>query len=322
VANSTPSLESLSDLCTPWCLHVAVTLRIAEHIEQGTEVVHDLAAAASCDAHVLHGILTHLVSKGVFEQPEPGRFTLNDTARRLLDPGTRLGLDLDGIGGRMAFAWSTLLQFARTGEPAYREIFGRPFWEDLDAHPEVAASFDALMGPAGHGAPDPLFPLAEGWERVRRIVDVGGGTGAMLAAVLQAHPHLRGTLVDLPRTVARSAEVFAGAGVSDRAAAIGQSFFEPLPAGADVYLLRKVINDWPDREAVSILRRCAEAARPSGRVVVLKSISAGAAREALPIEMLLCGGKPRTLEQFNELARTSSLTVVSAGGPAVECRPL
>src|SRR5262249_26556102 len=150
------------------------------------------------------------------------------------------GLDLEGIGGRMAYAWGSLLAAVRTGGPAYHTIFGRPFWEDLDAHPDIAASFDALMGPAGHGTPDPQVLVAGGWEAVRTVVDVGGGTGSLLAEILRARPAVRGTLVDLPRTVARSRNIFQAAGVADRVTAVGQSFFDPLPAGCDLYLLKNV----------------------------------------------------------------------------------
>ena len=152
-------------------------------------------------------------------------------------------------------------------------VFGRPFWEDLQAHPDVAASFDALMGPAGHGTPDPEVLVEGDWESVRTVVDVGGGTGSLLAEILRARPDVRGILVDLPRTVARSAEVFEAAGVADRVSAVGQSFFDPLPAGADLYLLKNLLGDWPDREAMAILHRCAEAARPAGRVIVLGGVS-------------------------------------------------
>lgn len=155
-------LWMLSDLCTPWCIHVAATLRIADHIAAGIDQIGDLAAAASCDPYALHRMLTYLVDKGVFEEPAPGQFALNEAACGLLNPSARLGLDLEGIGGRMAHAWGTLLSYVRTGKPAYSEIFGLPFWEDLDAHPEVAASFDALIGPAGHGAPNPEFQITGG----------------------------------------------------------------------------------------------------------------------------------------------------------------
>jgi SAM-dependent methyltransferase len=320
------NIWEMADLCTPWCVLVAATLRIAEHIASGKERIGDIAAAAGCDAYALHRVLTHLVSKGVFEEPEQGRFVLNQGARGFLEPMMSLGLDLNGLGGRMAHAWSTLLQYVHTGAPAYNSIFGMPFWEDLAAHPEIGEQFDELMGPAGHGTPSADFEIAGGWESVRRIVDVGGGTGAMLAEILRKWPHIHGTLVDFPQTVARSGEIFRAAGVDGRITTVGQSFFDPLPAHADIYLLKKVINDWPDKEAVAILSRCAEAARPSGRVVVLDGVGPDDAPRALSIEMVLVGGKHRTVTEFNEIARQAGLEVVVAARQAsgrfvVECSP-
>jgi len=323
-----PDIWTLSDLCTPWCVHVVATLRIADHVAAGTTRIEDLAAASGAHSDSLHRVLRHLVSKGVFEEPSPGRFTLNEPARRLLDSSARLGLDLDGFGGRMAYAWGSLLNAVRTGAPAFHEIFGRPFWEDLRAHPDLAASFDALMGPAGHGTPDPEVLVTGDWESVRTVVDVGGGTGSLLAEILRARPKVRGTLVDLPPTVARSAEIFQAAGVADRVTTVGQSFFEPLPAGADLYLLKSVLSDWPDRELIAILRRCAEAARPAGRIVVLNGVSpdeSGGPSPAL-LMMVLVGGRERSLTEFRELARAAGLEVEAAerqpsGRFVVACRP-
>jgi len=318
-------LWELADLCTPWCLHVIATLRIANHIHSGIDQVSDLAAAASCDPGVLHAVLGHLVGKGVFEEPEGGRFALNEAARDLLDPMFQLSLDLESIGGRMAHSWSTLLSYTRTGNSAYPQLFGHPFFADLEAHPEIAADFDTLIGPAGHGFPSPNFEITGGWESIRTVADVGGGTGAMLAEILRAHPHIQGILIDQPGTAARSAEIFKSAGVSGRAAAVGQSFFDPLPPGADLYLLRGIINDWPDRESETILRNCSTAAHSNGRVVILKSVQPEGTPKDLMIEMVLLGGKPRTVSEFTILARQSGLEVVSAGQQSdyfvVECRP-
>ena len=307
-------LWALSDLCTPWCLHVAVTLRIAEHIAAGTADIGPLAAAAGADADSLARVLRHLVNKGVFDEPAAGRFALNESARALTEPGIRLGLDLDGFGGRMAHAWGTLLSAVRQGRPAYHEAFARGYWEDLEAHPEIAASFDALMGPGGHGAPDAevLIDPAE-WQAVRTVIDVGGGTGALLAAVLRARPHVRGVLVDLPRTVARSGEIFEAAGVAERVTVVGQSFFDPLPGGGDLYLLKSVLVDWPDREAAAILRRCAEAARPAGKVVVLNGVVPEERPDPALLMMVLVGGKQRSLEEFRALARGAGLEVRKSG---------
>ena len=181
------------------------------------------------------------------------------------------------------------------------------------------------MGPAGHGVPDFDIELSDGWGHIRTVVDVGGGTGAMLASLLRRHPQATGVLIDLPGTVARAGEITDSFGVSSRMTAKGQSFFDPLPAGADLYLLKSVLNDWADEPTVAILRRCAEAARPDGIVAILGGVSADETPRSLGIDMLVAGGKTSTLTQFTELARQAGLEVVAArtqssGRFMVECR--
>ena len=160
------------------------------------------------------------------------------------------------------------------------------------------------------------------------MVDVGGGTGALLAEVLRSHPEIRGTLVELPRTAAGADAVFQGAGVADRVTTVEQSFFDPLPGGGDLYVLKSILADWPDREVTAILRRCAEAARPSGRVVVLNGVEPDDENGASPalLMMVLVGGRDRTLAQFRELAREGGLEARAVGRQpsgrfVVECRP-
>jgi len=150
------------------------------------------------------------------------------------------------------------------------------------------------------------------------VVDVGGGTGALLTEILRAHPAVHGTLVDLPTTVARAEAV-------DRLTILGQSFFDPLPAGADLYVLNKVLDNWPDPEALAILTRCAEAARPDGRVMVMSGVTDREPADPQLLMMVLVGGKDRTLAEFRALAARAGLEVVfaarnSAGRFMVECR--
>jgi hypothetical protein len=299
-------------------------LRIPGLIAAGHQDIVDLAVAARCDRDALHAVLGHLVAKGVFREPAPGRFESNRAAEQLDDRF----LDLEGIGGRMAHTWGTLLDYVRTGQPGYQKVFGRPFWEDLAAHPNIAADFDALMGPAGHGMPDFDIELTGGWDAIRTMVDVGGGTGAMLASLLHRHPHVNGILVDLPGTVARAGELLASAsaGVRSRVTLHGQSFFDPLPAGADLYLLKNVLNDWPDQETVAILSNCAQAAKETGSIAVLGGVAADDAPRSLGIDMLVAGGKTSTIAQFTELAQRAGLDIAAAGTQAssryvVECRP-
>jgi hypothetical protein len=318
----------MGDLETPWSLRVVATLHIAEHIAAGKSDVEDLAEASESNADSLLRVMRHLASRGVFEEPTPAHFALNDAARGLLDSSTKLGFDLEGIGGRMAEVWCSLLTAVRTGTPAYHKVFGRPFWEDLHAHPNIASSFDDLMAPAGHGIPDPDVLLNDDdWNGVRSVTDVGGGTGALLVQILQAHPTVRGTLVDLPSTVARSVEVFRAGGMSDRVTTSAQSFFDPLPPGSDVYVLKNVLPDWPDADAQRLLTRLAEAAPPSGRVVVLGGIAPDERPAPSPelLMMVLVGGKQRSLSEFRALAAEAGLAVDAHGKRPggrfiVECR--
>nr|WP_018723060.1 methyltransferase [Salinispora fenicalii] len=307
---------------------MVVTLGVADQLAAGVTEIGDLARHIKCDRDCLARVLRHLVSKGVFEEPVEGEFALNEAARSLLRSGPLRGLALDGHGGRSAAAWNGLLATVRTGQPGYQNVFGRSYWADLDADSDLAASYDVNMGRRAGEASDPAILLDDDtWTQVAHVVDVGGGTGETLAEILRARPTVRGTLVDLPRTVARSTEVFAAAGVADRAAVQGQSFFDPLPTGADVYLLKRLLLDWPDEQAVVLLTRCAEAAAPRGRVVVVGGVSPGrAAASAGLLMMVQTGGKPRTLDEFRGLAARAGLTVTASGhSPSgqfvTECRP-
>ena len=169
------------------------------------------------------------------------------------------------------------------------------------------------MGP-GHGTPDPEVLPDGDWSSVRAVVDVGGGTGSQLAEILRAHPAVRGTLVDLPSTVVRSRAGFDAAGVADRVTMVGQSFFDALPAGADLYVMKSVIGDWPDADAARLLRRCAEAARPNGRIVIVGGVSLDTQVASPALLMLvLAGGKDWTLDEFRALARGAGLEVTATG---------
>jgi hypothetical protein len=252
------------------------------------------------------------VQHGVFTEPRPGRFAANQTAALLRtgQPGA-VWLDLDGFGGRMDLAFTGLGHTVRTGEPAWEQVFGQPFWAYLDANPAISASFDATMAvDAGNVA------VANGydWTTVRHVADIGGGTGTLIAEVLRRNPQLRGTLADLPETAARGRAYLAGCGLASRCEVVGQSFFDPLPPGADVYLLNRVIHDWDDAAASAILRRCAEAAGSTGRVLVVESAGGGDSSgfAEMNLRMLvLTGGRERTIDDYSVLADDAGLRVTA-----------
>ena len=318
VMSAWQALAPLMDLVTPMALRVAATLRLADFmpddgVGEGADL-GDLAERAGADPDALARMLRHLVQHGVFTEPRPGQFAANQTAAMLRagQPGAGW-LDLDGFGGRMDLAFTGLAHTVRTGEPAWEQVFGQTFWAYLDGNPEIGASFDAIMAvDAGSAA------VADGydWTTVRHVADIGGGTGTLIAEVLRRHPQLHGTLAELPETAARARPYLAGLGLDDRCEVVGQSFFDPLPTGADAYLLSRVIHDWDDAAAIAILRRCAEAAGSAGRVLVIESHSAADGDSAAFAEMnlrmlVLAGGRERTIDHYSALAATAGLHVTA-----------
>jgi hypothetical protein len=317
VVSAWQTLAPLMDLMTPMALRVAATLRLADFMpDDGTgeaATLPDLAKRTGANPDALARMLRHLVQHGVFTEPRPGQFAADQTAA-LLRTGQPAAewLNLDGFGGQMDLAFTGLLHTVRTGRPAWEQVFGQPFWAYLDANPAISASFDAVMAVDGGNS-----ALAEGygWSAVRHVADIGGGTGTLIAEVLRRNPHLRGTLADLPETAARAREYLAGLGLDARCEVVGQSFFDPLPVGADVYLLSRVIHDWDDAAASAILRRCAEAAGSAGRVLVIESAAAGgdpASFAEMNLRMLvLAGGRERTVDDYAALAASAGLKVTA-----------
>lgn len=309
------ALGPLTDLVTPMALRVAATLRIADLIGDGTAGIEMLAERSGTDADALARLLRHLVARGVFAEPAPGTFSAAGPARFLRSDhpaGMHTSLDLDGFGGRMDLAFTGLLHSVRTGEPAWETVFGKPFWPYLAGEPGLGAAFDATMA----AGPEYTADAATGydWATATHVVDVGGGVGALLAEILRRNPALRGTLVDLPDTVRRGREYLTERGVADRCQFAGQSFFDPLPAGGDVYVLGHVLHDWPDPQAAAILRRCAEAAGDRGRVVVIEGPDTDDRDPASFTEMnlrmlVLVGGRQRTPDDHRTLAGAAGLRV-------------
>jgi 2,7-dihydroxy-5-methyl-1-naphthoate 7-O-methyltransferase len=321
-------LWAAADLATPMAIRVAATLRLADHIAAGRHTTEALAAATGADRDALGRLLSHLVTAGVLTRADGGAFGLTAVGDQLRDDhpdGVRPWLDLEGAIGRADLCFVQMLHTIRTGEPAYPLQFGRPFWDDLAADPALAASFDALMG-GRLGADAPRIAAAYPWGTLDHVVDVGGGNGTLLIAILRAHPGLRGTVVDLAGPVAHADHAIAAAGLADRAGTRAGSFFDPLPAGAGGYLLSGVLHDWDDEDAARILRRCADAAGETGRVLVLEDAT-GPAPDTTGDLRMLCyvRGRDRSLEQLGELAEPTGLRI-SAVTPAgsrslVELRP-
>lgn len=309
-------LGTLADLVTPMAVRVAATLRIADHITQQPKTAQELAEAVSADADALDRMLRHLAVERVLSRDGSGRYGLTAQGEALRDDhpsGMRRLLDIEGAIGRAELSFVRLLHSVRTGEPAFPEHFGRPFWDDLSADAARAASFDAQMG-FDVAVDAPAVVSAYDWGSLGHVVDVGGGNGALLIAMLSEHPALHGTVFDQPRTAEAARQALGAAGLADRTAVVAGSFFEPLPPGAGGYLLSAILHDWDDDAARAILRRCAEAAGSGGAVFVIEKIGADGEtlRTGMNLRMLAYfGGRERGATELGALAADSGLTVAA-----------
>jgi 2,7-dihydroxy-5-methyl-1-naphthoate 7-O-methyltransferase len=303
-AGARERLGELSDFAAPWAVWIAATLRLADHVESGATRAEELAERAGADPDALRRLLRYLVARGVFAE-ESGGYANTDLSLLLLDEGGwRPWLDLDDAPGIWAESWTRLLEAVRTGSPGRDEGW---YYEEL-GRTGRAASFDALMAAQVRANAQQVAECYD-WSSVAHVVDVGGGNGELLRILLAAHPHVRGTLFDLPQVVARVEP-------AERLEVVaGDVFDDPLPSG-DAYVLSQILHGWPDDRAAQILARCADAGGDGARVLLVEGLVSEpptADEAGFDLFMLtLSGGRERTLDEFRRLAESVGLALRSS----------
>jgi hypothetical protein len=226
------------------------------------------------------------------------------------------------------FLWrplGDLYESVRTGEPAFQRVFGQRFFEYLATHPGDAAVFNAAMT-QGIAWSTPALLAAYDFSRFERLVDVGGGEGALLRDILAATPRLRGLLFDLPAVVAGAGGILAGE-IAARCEIVGGDFFDSVPEGADAYLLKGVIHDWPDDDAARILRNTRRAIPAGGTLLVVEPIDSGARPAGLSdLLMLAIGGRDRSETEFRALLAAAGFELTrlipTEASSVIECHPV
>lgn len=296
-------------------LYVAVKLGIADLLAGGPQTTRELAAVAGAQADALYRTLRALASFGVFREVAPRRFALTPLAELLrTDHPHSLRAAILFQGEEVYRAWGELLYSLRTGAPAFDRAYGMPHFDYLAQHADASAVFNRTMGENSARSVAALVS-AYAFPASGVVIDVGGGHGAFLAAVLQAHPGLHGVLFDQPHVVEGAAPTLEAAGVAERCARVGGDFFTPpLPAG-DLYLLRQVIHDWDDAQSSAILRHCAQAMGQDGKVLVIEALippgNDPSPVKLLDLQMLvMTGGRQRTEEEYRQLYATAGLRLL------------
>ncbi|MCX2947864.1 methyltransferase [Lentzea sp. NEAU-D7] len=315
-------LRQMSGLITPMALRVAVTLGLPDRLRDNPATAHELAPELDLDPLALDLLLAHLTTLGVVERTASGYRTTYFGALLCVNVGNGLNnlLHHDSAAGRADLAFVDLIHSVRTGGPAYPVRYGQDFWTDLAEHRHLRDAFDRQMTDRMRNWV-PQVVRNYDWSRFGTLVDVGGGHGSLLAAILTANPAMRGHLVELGETAAGARAVLGLYGLADRTEVTGSSFFDPLPAGADAYLLFDILHDWDDERAHRILARCAEAAGERGRILVVESL--GESTEFDLVMLVHFGGRDRGLHDFERLAsahglRLESVTQVTDGRSLLE----
>jgi hypothetical protein len=219
-------------------------------------------------------------------------------------------------------AWGELLRGVRTGERPFERVHGRPFFDWLRAEPEHERLFAASMASISGGENDAVA-RAYGFGSLRTLVDVGGAHGHLLGAILRRHRRLRGILFDQPQVIQAAAASPFLRDVAKRCHLEAGSFFDAVPAGADGYLMKYIVHDWDDEDALCILRACRKAMAPGGRVLLVEHVlrpgNAPDFGKLLDANMLvLLGGRERTREEYRELLARAALRlrrIVPTAGP-------
>jgi hypothetical protein len=292
-------------------LYVAAKLNVADHLAQGPLDAEELSRATAVDPAALGRVMRALCSLDVFAESATGKFSLNSTAELLRSdvPGSYRAAVLFSVGEVRWRCWSDLLGTVRAGGGGAERTLGMSLFDFYAAHPEESEIHDQAMR-ATSAAQAAAIVGALDFSQAGVVIDVGGGTGELLSALLAANSLLRGILFDLPHVVAHARSVFTDNGVMDRAQTVSGSFFESVPPGGNTYLLKTVIHDWDDTRAMAILANCRRAMTSGGKLLIIERElpevgEPGPTAEALllDLEMLVMtpGGRERTRSEFARL---------------------
>ncbi|THC52406.1 methyltransferase [Streptomyces sp. A1499] len=293
-------------------LRTAARCRVADHLAAGPRTARELAGATGADAGHLRRVLRYLATRGVFREDRAGAFHLTPTGEALRAdvPHSQHAAVLMLTDPTFQRTSAALEETVRKAGPSFERLFGEPFFTYLARDPELREVFDSGMTSLSARV-DAVVAGTYPFPEHGRVVDVGGGRGGLLLAVLRGRPGLSGVLFD--QTPAISTHVLSGEeAVRGRWSAESGDFFTTVPEGGDVYVLKHVLHDWPDEGCLRVLRNCRAAMAPGARVVIVESVlpegNAPHPGKAMDLAMAaVVNGQERTREEFAALLAAAEL---------------
>lgn len=300
-------LQVISGFWSARAVYVAAKLGIADLVQDGAKTAPELAALTGTHAASLYRVLRALASIGWFEEDRSGRFgpTPLTAGLQTAVPGSLRHLAMTELGEEHYPAWGDLLFSVKTGELAFKHVFGTSNWEFWASHPENAQIFNQAMSEVTAVIEPAVLPAYD-FSSFNKIVDVGGGKGTLIASILRACPKTRGVVVDLPHVIALGRQNVDAQGLSARCELVSGDFFQSVPGGGDAYILKWVIHDWDDERSIAILRNCHRAMSPNAKLLVIEAVIPAANEpffhKFMDLNMLvMAGGRERTEAEYQAL---------------------
>ncbi|MDQ3818582.1 MAG: acetylserotonin O-methyltransferase [Acidobacteriota bacterium] len=287
-------------------IYVAARLGIADLLGDGPKTADELARATNTNSFMLYRVLRALAGLGIFAEDEQKRFGLTPLAEALQSgPNSFRAMAIHLAENSSWKAWGSLLESVRTGECAFKLANGLEVFPYYAEHKESFEPFNEAMTNFSEAVIKAIVPAYD-FSSVRKLVDIGGGHGALLAAILKVNPETRGVLFDLPTVVGGAKERLEREGVTDRAEVLGGDFFESVPPGGDAYIMKLIIHDWDEERAVKILKNCHSAMEDGGRLLLVETVvpegNEPSLSKMMDLQMLvMTGGRERTEAEYREL---------------------
>jgi hypothetical protein len=306
--------ELITAFMTSQAITVAARLGIADALNKAEKTAAELAVAVNAHTPSLTRLLRMLTSVGIFAEGSEGKFRhtpLSDLLRS--DHPQSLRALATMFGSEYSWRpWGELYQTVKEGEPAFDHVFGAPLFDYIGRHPDAAEIFIAAMT-AGSARDVLAIVNAYDFSRFERIVDVAGGRGALLEGILLATPNLKGILADQPSVVAGATNLKDGP-LAGRCEAVGIDFFQAIPDGADAYIMKWIIHDWNDVDALRILKNLRRAIRSDGTLLIVEQVLSGPnepdAGKLYDLNMLvLLKGLERNEAEFAELLKKADFAL-------------
>jgi hypothetical protein len=288
-------------------VYVAAKLDLADHLTDRPKNAGELAGPTRTDETSLYRLMRTLASLGILSEDNDHRFALTPLGEALKKdaPGFARSSVLT-LGADLRWrSWGELLHCVKTGETGVAKAFGMNGWEYLDRHPQDRTFFEEMC--AGFLGREPAaVAAAYDFSGFRTVIDIGGGIGNLLAAIIEKYEGLNGVLFDLPDVVHEAAALIQKRGLEDRVTVEGGDFFESVPPRGDAYILSHVIHDWWDEKCLTILCNCRKAMNPGGRLLMVEMVlpegDVPHLGKLTDMEMLvMSGGQERTEREYSAL---------------------